>query len=112
VQCPKCGKDDRFDLGFCTSCGALFKREASSLGYSDHSGLVRQGPEMTYEELLRNTLYGLFFTALTSLFILYYLVINGADPLLIILMEAFPITWFVLILLQWKVNKDKIKNAK
>jgi ABC-type transport system involved in Fe-S cluster assembly fused permease/ATPase subunit len=112
VQCPKCGKDDRLDLDFCASCGAFFKRKASSQGYSDHSGRVYQGQELTYEQLLRNTVYGLFFTIFMGLFILYYLAINGADPFLIIFVEVFPIMWFVLILLQWRANKGRIKNGK
>lgn len=75
-------------------------------------GSLVKEPELTYDQLVRYTISGIVFTICMGIFILVYLTLNQADPVLILFVEFFPVMWFVLILLQWRENKDRTKNAK
>jgi len=112
MQCPVCGQDDLFGLGFCTSCGSYFKHEGKGPELRDGLGSLMNEPDMTYDQLVRYTISGLVFTVFMGVFILIYLWLNQADLLLILFVEFFPAMWFVLVLLQWRENKDRAKNAK
>ncbi|OPY32620.1 MAG: hypothetical protein A4E32_01202 [Methanomassiliicoccales archaeon PtaU1.Bin124] len=110
MQCPHCGHEDTFNLGFCTACGATFKREAQQTRGFDNTGFPLERPP-TYQELKRYTIGGLLFATIMGFVILFYLLLNETDPVLIVFVELFPIVWFILILVQWVENKGKVKKA-
>jgi ribosomal protein L37E len=114
ARCPVCGRDDFLDLGFCTACGNNFPKEErvrTGTGVGDRSG-VEANKTLTYEQFRFNTISGITFTVIMAVFIFIYLYVNDTDPMLIFLIEGFPIMWLILILIQWHENKGRIKNAK
>jgi len=112
VQCSECGSFDTMGLGFCTICGKNLPKPGSEEAKPKNEvGPVGEDMEhLDMEETKSRVLTGLVMIVMMSLFLFIYLVMNDTDPVLIIMVEAFPILWFLLILMQWRLIKGKSGN--
>ncbi|MFA5313016.1 MAG: hypothetical protein WC375_06865 [Methanomassiliicoccales archaeon] len=111
AQCPECGNIDSSGLGFCTICGRAFPKPATDEGrHSDASELT--GGQMLDDvgETMQKVYTSLIMVAMMALFMLLFLLTNGTDPVLILMVEMFPIMWFLIILIQWRLIKGKSGN--
>jgi hypothetical protein len=113
VQCPECGNFDSLGLGFCTVCGKVLPKPAISAGrYKEATCSEPEKVGPPNDEEVRSRVYaGLATVSMIASFLFIYLVISGADPLDILVIEAFPICWLLLILLQLGLLKKKSGNS-
>lgn len=113
VQCPECGNFDSLGLGFCTICGKVLPKPTTSAGqYKEATYSEPQKTEPPNFEEVRGRVYtGLAMVSMIASFIFIYLLISGADPLDILVVEAFPICWLLLILVQFGLLKRKSGNS-
>jgi cbb3-type cytochrome oxidase subunit 3 len=107
VRCVACGSDDRFGYGFCASCGEIHSADAmEAYAVSDREG--RQG---TAQQLGRNMAIALFFIFMTIVFLAMYLSYLDARWEIVVLVEAFPLFWFLVILMYWRKTREEVNQA-
>jgi hypothetical protein len=113
MRCPACGSEDYRGYGFCVNCGQAFLRETRK---AIPSLPVETVPDVdTFQQVRRSIIIALGVVGLFSVFFYIYLYMMGADPFLILIVEAFPVFWMVAILMRWRRVREEMGrkgNAK
>ncbi|QLH74239.1 MAG: hypothetical protein HPY73_01430 [Methanomassiliicoccales archaeon] len=111
VQCPECGSFDSEGLGFCIACGKVLpvSKKGEGAGRNVH-GPIEKGAPMDLGQARNEVITSLSLVAMTAALILMYLLANDTDPLLIIMVESFPLLWLIIILMQWRSIGGKSGN--
>ena len=104
MRCVACGSDDRTNYGFCTICGEI----QPQLEWEAYAMSESEGGLEAARQLGRNMAIALFFIFLTMVFLAMYLSYLDARWEIIVLVESFPLFWFMVILMHWRRTQAKI----
>ena len=113
MRCPACGSEDFRGYGFCVNCGATFPKETRKA--MERAPVQTAPPAESLEQMRRSVTVALIVVGLFIVFFYVYLYWMGADPFLILVVEAFPIFWMAAILMRWRRARQELGgkgNAK
>lgn len=111
LQCPECGNIDSLGLGFCTICGRTLPKPNADQGVHSNASMFADEVEgANLKEAMQKIYTGLMMVLMMGAFMFVFLLMSGADLLLILMVEAFPIMWFLVILIQWRLIKGNSGN--
>jgi hypothetical protein len=111
LQCPECGNIDSLGLGFCTICGRTLPKPIDGKGVHSNASMFSDEVESAnLEEAMQKIYTGLMMVLMMGVFMFVFLLMSGTDLLLILMVEAFPIMWFLVILIQWRLIKGNSGN--
>jgi uncharacterized membrane protein YvbJ len=106
MRCPACGSEDYHGYGFCVNCGLQYPKETRK---AIANVPVETIPDIdSIEQMRRSITIALGVVALFIVFFYIYLYLMGADPFLILMVEAFPLFWMVAILMRWRRVKQEM----
>ena len=110
---PPAARKDYHGYGFCVNCGKEFPnetRKALSIAPVETVQEVEGFEQMRKSVIIALSVVGLFFVLFY-----FYLYMMGADPFLILVVEAFPLFWMAAILMRWRRVRQEMGrkgNAK
>ncbi len=96
MRCPACGSEDFRGYGFCVNCGAVFPKVTRQA--FERAPVQTAPPAESLEQMRRTVTVALVVVGLFIIFFYVYLYLMGADPFLILVVEAFPVFWMIAIL--------------
>jgi hypothetical protein len=113
MRCPACGSEDFRGYGFCVNCGATFPKETRQA--FERAPVQTAPPAESLEQMRKSVTVALIVVGVFIVFFYVYLYLMGADPFLILVVEAFPVFWMIAILMRWRRARQELGgkgNAK